>query len=72
MYIVIDLVMSFDPNHDGTITFEEFVHLMWQIENNKDNTSEDQQQRIKREFGNMLPKSGVYFLPDARVLDFLK
>lgn len=26
----------------------------------------------KREFGNMLPKSGVYFLPDFRVIEYLR
>jgi len=27
---------------------------------------------MKREFGNMMPKNGVYFMPDFRVLDFVK
>jgi hypothetical protein len=27
---------------------------------------------MKKEFGNMLPRNGVYFMPDFKVLDFIK
>lgn len=37
-----------------------------------DNPSENSVERVKKEFGNMLPKTGVYFLPDPKILDFLK
>jgi len=26
----------------------------------------------RKSFGNMLPKQGVYFLPDTKVIDFLR
>lgn len=28
-----EMIMSVDPNHDGMITFEEFIGLMQQVEN---------------------------------------
>jgi len=31
--------------------------------------SEDE---VKKKYGNLLPKSGVYFLPDDKIISFLK
>jgi len=27
---------------------------------------------MKKEFGNMLPRGGIYFVPDFKVIEFIK
>ena len=36
------------------------------------NIDDEDYSRLKKEFGNMLPRSGVHFMPDTKVLDFLR
>ena len=30
------------------------------------------QDMMRKEFGNMLPRGGIYFVPDFKVIDFIK
>ncbi|CDW77949.1 ca2+-binding protein (ef-hand superfamily) [Stylonychia lemnae] len=76
---VIELVQSFDPNNDGKIAFAEFVAVMQALESRvSDEFSLDMGSNIedqKKKFGNMLsllPKNGGGFMPDSKVLDFLR
>jgi hypothetical protein len=84
-----DLLYSLDPNHDGSITFEEFLIVMQHIdqqmmstssltEHNSSRMSGGQQSSKflndsdKRMYEAFLPKQGVYFLPDEKLIAFLK
>lgn len=77
-----DLLYQLDPNHDGKITFDEFQQVMKYIEqrfgskNQQSNDTFQQTSRIgdedKRKYGAMLPKVGVNFLPDDKIVAFLK
>eukprot|EP00347_Sterkiella_histriomuscorum_P009275 403341831 len=72
---VIELVQSFDPNNDGKIAFNEFIQVMQALESrvNAENTSNSQSvnEEKKKAFGKMLP-IGVNFLPDTKILEFLR
>eukprot|EP00347_Sterkiella_histriomuscorum_P012429 403368613 len=72
---VIELVQSFDPNNDGKIAFNEFIQVMQALESrvNAENTfnSQSVNEEKKKAFGKMLP-IGVNFLPDTKILEFLR
>ena len=57
-----ETVMNFDPNHDGKLTFPEFLSVMHALQGG-DST--------RRDLGPLRPARGVVFVPDAKVLDFL-
>ena len=74
-----------DPNKDGKITFEEFLNLLQRVgggpasqTSRRGEGSEFQgsprfpSEEEKKKFGEFLPRTGVYFLPDLKVLDLLK
>jgi Ca2+-binding EF-hand superfamily protein len=84
---VIDLMQSLDINtnsDDGTcrINFEEFLKLMKNLENRliSNGGNEETEELSPREasldertkYGSLLPRTGVHFLPDPKVIDFLK
>ena len=70
------------------LSFEEFLKIMKQLENrlavalaNKDEEKTDNDEDIeplegnvkdRNKFGALLPRTGVHFLPDSKVIDFLK
>ena len=66
-----------DPNHEGQVSFENYANVMWELEKGNAEAQKDfedpnyQYEYHKKQFGKLLPKSGVYFLPDTRVVDFL-
>jgi hypothetical protein len=33
---------------------------------------ENYEAKLKKEFGNMMPRSGVYFMPDFKVISFIR
>ena len=74
-----------DPNEDGKITFAEFLGLLQKVSGPPSRylktgggQSEFQgsprfpSDEEKKKFGEFLPRTGVYFLPDIKVLDLLK
>ena len=83
-----DLVKSLPQDVGDKLSFEEFLRIMKQLENrlavamaNKDEEKDDNDEEIeplegnvkdRNKFGALLPRTGVHFLPDSKVIDFLK
>jgi hypothetical protein len=68
---------------DGHINFEEFLKLMKNLENrlvsgggdgndNDDFSPREASLDERNKYGSLLPRTGVHFLPDPKVVDFLK
>ena len=83
MFAVEELIYELDPNHDGKITEEEFSVVCKYIAqrgqssfpplSGKSTTGQSAMlDEDKRKYGALLPKTGVYFLPDDKVLAFLR
>jgi hypothetical protein len=75
----IELVQSLELSADARLNFEEFLKIMKSLENKLVHGDEDQEgspreasleERTK--YGTLLPRTGVHFLPDSKVVDFLK
>jgi Ca2+-binding EF-hand superfamily protein len=75
------LLEGLDIAHDkdSRLSFEEFLKIMKSLENMLVATKEGDgdeileatnEERIK--YGSLLPRTGVHFLPDSKVVDFLK
>lgn len=69
------MLKEIDPNHDGEITFQEFIKLMAKIENkiDKKEDAEDQESDKKGEGDEAGKEDGkrTTIQTDSRVLDFL-
>ena len=81
----IELLSKLQLNQDGKLNYEEFLKLMKTLENmmvaGKDSKEgADGEEESPREasleertkYGSLLPRTGVHFLPDSKVIDFLK
>ena len=59
------------PEHDETITFEEFIQLMQQIENKI--VKNDPSSQRRKDYQKTLSQKGIINIsPDSKVLDFLR
>ena len=64
------------------INFEDFLKLMKHLENrlvsgggaeeNEDFSPREASLDERNKYGSLLPRTGVHFLPDPKVVDFLK
>ena len=73
-----------NEDSDGRINFEEFLKLMKNLENrlvsgggegvvdNDDFSPREASHEERNKYGSLLPRTGVHFLPDSKVVDFLK
>lgn len=73
-----------DEETEGRINFEEFLKLMKNLENrlvsgggegthdNDDFSPREATLDERNKYGSLLPRTGVHFLPDPKVVDFLK
>jgi hypothetical protein len=78
----VELLSSLEMSSEGRLTFEEFLHIMKQLEQRmvKANENDGDEETSPREasleernkYGCLLPRTGVHFLPDHKVIDFLK
>lgn len=80
-----DLLKDFNPEQDK-LSFAEFLVIMKQLENRLvvdkkekspgDQTAEGEEDdngiEDRTKYGALLPRTGVHFLPDSKVVDFLK
>lgn len=69
---------------DDRLSFEEFLKIMKALESRltkKDEEKDEGQDELepiegtmeeRNKFGALLPRTGVHFLPDSKVIDFLK
>ena len=69
---------------DQRLSFMEFLLIMKTLESrltSKDDKLEDQEEQLepiegtledRNKFGALLPRTGVHFLPDSKVVDFLR
>lgn len=78
-----ELLESLDPSNDGEVQEEEFMLIMKYIQQKRPSqlpeiidkslmSSEGVFKTERRKYGALLPKVGVYFLPDEKVLGLLK
>lgn len=75
-------VKAVQEEGNGQINFEEFLKLMKNLENRliSNGGNEENDELSPREasldernkYGSLLPRTGVHFLPDSKVVDFLK
>lgn len=85
--LVEELLDQLDPTHDGMIEEEEFMLILKYIQqkrpstlppiNQNDRSGQSSTSSIgmpneRKQYGALLPKVGVYFLPDEKVLGLLK
>lgn len=78
----IELLQALELNSEGRISFEEFLRLMKNLENRlitgKDGNNDEEKSpreadiEERNKYGCLLPRTGVHFLPDSKVIDFLK
>ena len=84
----LDLVQGLHQDVGEKLSFEEFLKIMKQLENrlavttgNKEEDNDDNDEEIeplegtlndRNKFGALLPRTGVHFLPDSKVIDFLR
>ena len=69
---------------DERMSFMEFLKIMKALESRltaKDEKKEDEEEELepiegtledRNKFGALLPRTGVHFLPDSKVVDFLR
>jgi hypothetical protein len=77
-----DLLESLDMSQEGRISFEEFLQLMKALETrlisgqekgeDNENSPREASLEERNKYGSLLPRTGVHFLPDSKVVDFLK
>lgn len=71
-----------NEDSNGQINFEDFLKLMKNLENRLlSNGGQDENEELspreasleeRTKYGSLLPRTGVHFLPDSKVVDFLK
>ena len=78
-----ELLKDLNPDQNQ-LSFQEFLIIMRQLENKlvagqQDGDGEGQAEEIdeatledRNKYGPLLPRTGVHFLPDSKVVDFLK
>ena len=80
-----ELVEGLQLDTDNRLSFEEFLKIMKNLENrlvaNKAEEQDDNEEDLdpvegtledRNKFGALLPRTGVHFLPDSKVVDFLR
>ena len=80
-----ELVEGLQLDSDNRLSFEEFLKIMKNLENRlvagKQEDAETNEEEIdpvegtledRNKFGALLPRTGVHFLPDSKVVDFLR
>ena len=79
-----ELLNGLELEVEGKLNFEEFLRIMKQLEsrmvkaNENDGTGEEELFPLeasleeRNKYGCLLPRTGVHFLPDSKVVDFLK
>jgi Ca2+-binding EF-hand superfamily protein len=75
----IELMQNLDIDIEGKINFEQFIKLMKILENRMVSGKDDDEKspreadvEERNKYGSLLPRTGVHFLPDSKVVDFLK
>lgn len=75
----VELLQGLDLSIDNKISFVEFLKLMKTLENRLVQGKEDDEKspreadlEERNKYGSLLPRTGVHFLPDSKVVDFLK
>lgn len=79
----VDLLNELELDQDSRISFIEFLKIMKTLENRlvgvtgKENAEGEDSPREadleeRNKYGSLLPRTGVHFLPDSKVVDFLK
>ena len=73
-----------DQDQDQRLSFLEFLKIMKALESRltaKDENVEEEEEALepiegtledRNKFGALLPRTGVHFLPDSKVIDFLR
>ncbi len=73
-------------SQEGQLNFEEFLKIMKQLENRMVRSNDNEGAGLgdedvfpleasleeRNKYGCLLPRTGVHFLPDSKVVDFLK
>ena len=80
-----ELVEGLQLDTDNRLSFEEFLKIMKNLENrlvaNKNEEADENEEDLdpvegtledRNKFGALLPRTGVHFLPDSKVVDFLR
>jgi len=79
-----ELVQGLELGSDGRLSFEEFLKIMKSLENRLVAGKQEDQDGLgelepvegtledRNKFGALLPRTGVHFLPDSKVVDFLR
>ena len=82
--LVNDMQNEQNDQIDDRLSFMEFLKIMKALENrlteNQDKTEEEEEVldpiegtvEDRNKFGALLPRTGVHFLPDSKVIDFLR
>lgn len=81
----VELLKELELDPEARLSFTEFLKIMKILENrlvNGANNKEGQQEgevspreatlEERNKYGSLLPRTGVHFLPDSKVVDFLK
>eukprot|EP00350_Pseudokeronopsis_sp_OXSARD2_P001747 CAMPEP_0170546396 /NCGR_PEP_ID=MMETSP0211-20121228/4751_1 /TAXON_ID=311385 /ORGANISM="Pseudokeronopsis sp., Strain OXSARD2" /LENGTH=112 /DNA_ID=CAMNT_0010850847 /DNA_START=330 /DNA_END=668 /DNA_ORIENTATION=+ len=80
----IELLNALELSQEGRLYFEEFLKIMKQLENRLVRANENEGMpedelfpleaslEERNKYGCLLPRTGVHFLPDSKVVDFLK
>jgi hypothetical protein len=78
----IELLQGLELNADGRLTFEEFLRIMKSLESRlvhgregeggAEQSPREADLEERNKYGSLLPRTGVHFLPDSKVVDFLK
>ena len=79
-HLALELLQALDLNSDGKLSFEEFLKIMKSLENrlvqarntDAEISPREASQDERAKYGCLLPRTGVHFLPDSKVVDFLK
>ena len=73
-----------DAQLDDRLSFMEFLKIMKALESRltaKEDKTEEEEEHLdpiegtledRNKFGALLPRTGVHFLPDSKVIDFLR
>lgn len=75
----VELLSQLEIDQEARLSFTEFLKIMKTLENRLVNNKEDGEASPREasleertKYGSLLPRTGVHFLPDSKVVDFLK
>jgi hypothetical protein len=75
----IELLQGLDLSQEGRLSFQEFLKIMKTLENRLISGKDENEQspreadlEERNKYGSLLPRTGVHFLPDSKVVDLLK